>query len=336
MLTRFHTAMFVAMLLAGSVAHAELVPVTDEALSSTVAGGGLSLAVTTQVAGNATTGAAFSIADTDGGAPNFASFATAADINFRKFGMNQALFNITVDASDRQQISDASSAPLLGIGVMFPSTLTFFFNTAWPAPAGLGAGVIDLCTHTTTPGACAPGSAGDYPVLMAPASGVNFALTSTNLQVAILLGGAAGLHEVTITDTAPATLTISGPATSSNLALVDPGNVPTPGTTVGGIGFNQLTLSGLEFGTSAATATTIDNCDPNSSATICQPALTNGKSGVLLNIGSGAMTNVNIVAKGLTIGNVGSGANANGSNSLGLVALTNLDLSNTSVMVYAH
>lgn len=260
----------------------------------------------------------------------FTNFTTAGgDIYLRRFSFPLS-FTAVLDVG---AASAAATTAALQVSVALPSALTMTFNTN--SSTGLGVGVMDFC-QTPASGFCAYGSANDYAVMMAPTTGVTFTLGSTNLKL-IYLGDTSGsTHTAVLTDTAASTLTITGSQTTPNIALVDPGSVTTVGTTIGGAGAKTITVSGLEFGSaasqSASTSVTFDICS-TTATTVCPVAKTGGNAGLLVNVGSGAMTNVSVVASGVAIGNVGTGSTNNG---LGTVALTNLNLANTSVMIYPH
>lgn len=320
--------MLALLCLAGMPAAHALSSMDDTELSAATGQSGLTVTANLLVSPNTTAngrGAAIGLTDTDG-APAYAGFTNPGDVYVGNFGLS-GTFTATIDAGA------AAGVPSLRVALTIPSSLTLSFNTPWPSsgtPAGLGVGVMDVCA-TPGSGYCTPNAAGDYAVMMAPSTGVNFTFASSGLLLTLGLGNSPSGHFATLSDTAAASLTISGTQTTPNLALVDPGNVATVGTTVGGIGVKSVTVSGLEFGSSAS-PTTFDLCKAAVTA-ICTLAKTGGNGGLLVTLGSSAMTNVSVVASGVTIGNVGT---ASANNGVGLVALTNLGLANTSVLVSGH
>jgi len=302
----------------------------DEAMAATAAQGGINIITALNLSS-----AALTYTDPDG----FSNFTTSADLNLRTFGLS-GTFTTTLDVG-----ATSSNQGSIAVGVQLPASLTLSFTTAWPSsasPAGLGVGVLDLCA-TPGSGICSPGSSGDYPLLMAPASGVSMTLTS-NAAVLNLMLGSSTSHTAMLSDAGSSSLAISGSATGVNLALVDPGSVTAVGSMVGGAGFHSLAMGGLEFG-SGSNATSLDFCTAavtsNCPLAKTNPGGSSGVAGLLLNFGSSAMTSVSFVASGVAIGNVGSGASYGGTgtavnNNVGTVALGNLNIANTAVLISGH
>ena len=322
MIPRFRN--IVALLCLAGMQGAYALDALDDAAMSDAAGqGGLTLTI------NLVTGSTTGLGYTDTG--GFTNFTTSADVYLRSFSTS-GTFTATFDVGATGTTN--ASTPAAAMVLTMPATLSMTFNTN--LGTGLGVGVVDMCNTPAAMGVCTPGAAGDYAVMMAPTTGVTFQMTNTNLKFSFLADESGSTHTAWLTDTAASTFTISGSAGTPNIALVDPGNVATALTTVGGIGAKSITISGLEFGAaaspSASTSVTLDLCSTNAT-TVCPVAKTGGNAGLLVNIGSAAMTNVNIIASGVTIGNVGS---ASANNGVGLMALTNLGLANTSVMIYGH